>query len=76
VDVATDALTAKIPLPGRPQFLTIDSQAHRAYVTYNNGIIGEQGMIGGLAIVDTSTNQVITIAGPGQGSDSTGAECC
>jgi len=60
LDVATDALTAKIPLPGRPQFLTIDSQAHRAYVTYNNGIIGEQGMIGGLAIVDTSTNQVIT----------------
>jgi YVTN family beta-propeller protein len=60
LDAATDALTAKIPLPGRPQFLTIDSQAHRAYVTYNNGILGEAGRIGGLAIVDTSTNQVIT----------------
>jgi YVTN family beta-propeller protein len=60
IDVATDTVSTRITLPGRPQFIAIDSQAHRAYVTYNNGVPGQSQRVGGLAVLDTSSNQVIT----------------
>src|SRR5215813_6962512 len=66
-NVNTNAVTNRIPIPlppqvagkSRPQFLAIDSDTHRAYVTYNNGV-SQRGMIGGLAVLNTTNDQVIT----------------
>jgi YVTN family beta-propeller protein len=58
-DTLTDTVTGKIALPGRPQFVAVNSETHRAYVTYNNGVPGENGRIGGLAILDTASNTLI-----------------
>ena len=59
-DTLTDSVSGSIPLPGRPQFLAVNSDTHRAYVTYNNGVPGENGRLGGLAVIDTASNQVST----------------
>ena len=53
-----DSLVTTLPMPGKPQYIAVNSVTHRAYVTYNF-FQGERGFVGGLAVVDTSANQIV-----------------
>jgi YVTN family beta-propeller protein len=62
IDTRTDAVSMVITLPGgpprRPQFLVIDPISHRAYVSVTWGS-DEDGLSGGVAILDTSNNSIV-----------------
>lgn len=51
VETLTDTVVATLPVPGKPQWVAVDSVKHRAYVTYYPG---------GLAVVDTVANTIVT----------------
>jgi len=62
VDTVTDTVVTTLPFPGGPrrlpQYILIDSEAHRAYVTLYWGH-EEKGMYGAVAIINTIDNSIV-----------------